>query len=200
MNQAELLITLVKVVVVFGGLLTTAALMSLAERKVSAWMQYRVGPNRVGPFGLLQPLADGVKFLFKEETIPDGANRMLFRLAPAIAALPAMLTIAVIPFAGEVVLFGKSFGRLSIADVDVGILYLLAIGSMGVYGVILGGLRASAQMISYELTLILSILSVIVLAGSLDLRAIADAQSTIGAWNVWRQPRHLDPDRVAKGP
>lgn len=196
----EILVALAKIVVVLGGLLSTAALMSLAERKVSAWMQYRVGPNRVGPFGLLQPLADGVKFLFKEETVPAGANRMLFRLAPAIAALPAMLTIAVIPFAGEVVLFGKSFGRLSIADVDVGILYLLAIGSMGVYGVILGGwasnskysllggLRASAQMISYELTLILTILSVIVLAGSLDLRAIADAQPTLGSWIVWKQP------------
>jgi NADH-quinone oxidoreductase subunit H len=196
----EILVALAKIVVVLGGLLTTAALMSLAERKVSAWMQYRVGPNRVGPFGLLQPLADGVKFLFKEETVPAGANRVLFRLAPAIAALPAMLTIAVIPFAGDVVLFGRSFGRLSIADVDVGILYLLAIGSMGVYGVILGGwasnskysllggLRASAQMISYELTLILTILAVIVLAGSLDLRAIADAQPTLGSWIVWKQP------------
>jgi len=196
----DLLVELAKIVVILGGLLGTAALMSLAERKVSAWMQYRHGPNRVGPFGILQPLADGLKFLFKEETVPDGANRMLFRLAPAIAAMPAMLTIAVIPFAGEVTLFGKSYGRLSIADVDVGILYLLAIGSMGVYGVILGGwasnskysllggLRASAQMISYELTLILSILAVIALAGSLDLRVIADSQATIGAWNVWRQP------------
>lgn len=196
----DFLVELAKIVVILGGLLGTAALMSLAERKVSAWMQYRHGPNRVGPFGILQPLADGLKFLFKEETVPDGANRMLFRLAPAIAAMPAMLTIAVIPFAGEVVIFGKSFGRLSIADVDVGILYLLAIGSMGVYGVILGGwasnskysllggLRASAQMISYELTLILSILAVIALAGSLDLRAIANAQPTIGTWNLWRQP------------
>ena len=196
----EILVQLAKIVVILGGLLTTAALMSLAERKVSAWMQYRIGPNRVGPFGLLQPLADGVKFIFKEEVVPAGANPVLFRLAPAIAALPAMLTVAVIPFAGDVVLFGKSFGRLSIADVDVGILYLLAIGSMGVYGVILGGwasnskysllggLRASAQMISYELTLILTILAVIVLAGSLDLRAIADAQPTIGSWIVWKQP------------
>ena len=198
--MSDLLVELAKIVVILGGLLGTAALMSLAERKVSAWMQYRHGPNRVGPFGILQPLADGLKFLFKEETVPAGANRMLFRLAPAIAAMPAMLTIAVIPFAGEITLFGKSYGRLSIADVDVGILYLLAIGSMGVYGVILGGwasnskysllggLRASAQMISYELTLILSILAVIALAGSLDLRAIADAQPTIGAWNLWRQP------------
>jgi NADH-quinone oxidoreductase subunit H len=196
----DLLVTLIKAAVILGGLLGTAALMSLAERKVSAWMQYRVGPNRVGPFGLLQPLADGVKFLFKEEVVPAGANPVLFRLAPIAAALPAMLTIAVIPFAGEVVILGKDYGRLSIADLDVGILYLLAIGSMSVYGVILGGwasnskysllggLRASAQMISYELTLILTILAVIVLAGSLDLRRIAEAQATVGAWNVWRQP------------
>jgi NADH-quinone oxidoreductase subunit H len=196
----EALIALAKTVLILGGLLSTAGLMSLAERRVSAWMQYRIGPNRVGPFGLLQPLADGVKFLFKEEVLPTGANRLIFRCAPAIAALPAMLTVAVIPFAGEVVLFGKSYGRLSIADVDIGILYLLAIGSMGVYGVILGGwasnsqysllggLRASAQMISYELTLILAILPVIVLSGSLDLRKIAEAQATVGAWHVWRQP------------
>jgi NADH-quinone oxidoreductase subunit H len=195
-----LLVSLVKAVVILGGLLTTAGLMSLAERKVSAWMQYRIGPNRVGPFGLLQPLADGIKFIFKEEVVPNGANRLLFRFAPAMAALPAMLTIAVIPFAGEIVLFGKSYGKLSIADIDVGILYLLAIGSMGIYGIILGGwasnskysllggLRASAQMISYELTLILSILAVIVLAGSLDLRRIVEVQANVTQWHVWRQP------------
>jgi len=197
---SDLLVVALKTVIVFGGLVSTAAVMSLAERKVSAWMQYRIGPNRVGPFGLLQPLADGVKFIFKEEVVPAGANKILFRLAPALAALPAMMTIAVIPFAGEVVLFGKSYGRLSVADLDIGILYLLSIGSLGVYGVILGGwasnskysllgaLRASAQMISYELTLILSILAVIVLAGSLDLRAISESQATIGQWHVWRQP------------
>jgi NADH-quinone oxidoreductase subunit H len=195
-----LLVSLVKAVVILGGLISTAGLMSLAERKVSAWMQYRIGPNRVGPFGLLQPLADGIKFIFKEEVVPNGANRLLFRFAPAMAALPAMLTIAVIPFAGEIVLFGKSYGKLSIADIDVGILYLLAIGSMGIYGIILGGwasnskysllggLRASAQMISYELTLILSILAVIVLAGSLDLRRIVEVQANVTQWHIWRQP------------
>lgn len=203
--MSDLLVTVLKAVVIFGGLLSTAALMSLAERKVSAWMQYRIGPNRVGPFGLLQPLADGVKFIFKEEVVPAGANPILFRLAPAIAALPAMMTIAVIPFAGDVVLGGKSYGPLSVADLDIGILYLLSIGSLGVYGVILGGwssnskysllgaLRASAQMISYELTLILTILAVIVLAGSLDLRAIAAAQEGtmlgfLPNWNAFKQP------------
>jgi NADH-quinone oxidoreductase subunit H len=132
--------------------------------------------------------------------VPAGANPILFRLAPAIAALPAMLTVAVIPFAGEVVLFGNNYGPLSVTDLDIGIVYLLAIGSLAVYGVILGGwasnskysllgaLRASAQMISYEITLILAVLSVIVLAGSLDLRRISEVQATVGEWHIWRQP------------
>src|SRR6185295_11363395 len=94
-------------VLIYGGVITLAAGMTLAERKVSAWIQWRIGPNRVGPFGTLQPLADGIKFIFKEELIPDGANKLLFRLAPALAAMPAMMAIAVIPFAGELTLFGQ---------------------------------------------------------------------------------------------
>jgi NADH-quinone oxidoreductase subunit H len=190
----------IKAAVIYGALLGVAALMSLAERKVSAWIQYRVGPNRVGPFGLLQPLADGVKFIFKEELIPAGANPFLFRIAPALAALPAMLAIAVIPFAGEVELFGQRT-NLSVTDLSISSLYVLAVGGLGIYGIILGGwssnskysllggLRASAQMVSYELSLILSILAVVALSGSLDLRVIADAQQAQGAlWNVARQP------------
>ncbi len=162
------LVALAKVVVLYHLVIVMAALMTLAERKVSAWMQYRIGPNRVGPFGILQPLADGVKFIFKEEVLPAGAMPLLFRLAPAIAALPAMLTLAVIPFGGEIKEL-KSFlgGRstyLSITDLDIGLLYMLSIGGLGVYGIILGGwvsnskfslmggLRASAQMISYDAT------------------------------------------------
>ena len=195
--MSELVIVLVKVVVVFGGLLTTAALMSLAERKVSAWMQYRIGPNRVGPFGLLQPLADGLKFIFKEELVPAGANRLMFRLAPAMAAIPSMLTIAVIPFGTHFTLDGRRVD-LSLADIDIGVLFLLAVGGLSVYGVILGGwssnskysllggLRASAQMISYELSLILAILAVVTLSGSLNLREIVAGQTE--AWNVFRQP------------
>ena len=194
--MSELLAWIVKCSLIYGGLLGTAALMTLAERKVSAWMQYRVGPNRVGPGGLLQPLADGIKFIFKEEVIPDGANKTLFRLAPVLAALPAMMTVAVIPFGGEVELFGVRT-NLSIADLDIGVLYLLAVSGLGVYGVILGGwvsnskysllggLRASAQMISYELTLILSVLSVIVLSGSLDLRVVVEEQALVEHWNLW---------------
>ena len=201
----DLLVLLIKASVIYGGLLGTAALMTLAERKFSAWMQYRVGPNRVGPFGLLQPLADGVKFIFKEEMIPDGANPWIFRLAPMMAAVPAMMTVAVVPFAGgDITLFGQNFGQLSITDLDIGILFVLAIGGLGVYGVILGGwasnskysllggLRASAQMISYELSLILVVLSIVAMSGTLDLRGIVAEQTgswlIFPAWNVFQQP------------
>ncbi len=197
--QQELLVWFVKCSVIYGGLLGTAAIMTLAERKVSAWMQYRIGPNRVGPGGLLQPLADGVKFIFKESVMPDGANPTLFRFAPIMAALPAMMTIAVIPFGNTVEMFGVST-PFSITDLDIGVMYVLAIGSMGVYGIILGGwasnskysllggLRASAQMISYELSMILSILAVVAMCGSLDLRQIVAAQNDLGHWNLWSQP------------
>lgn len=200
MTWESFLIALVKTVVIFGGVVQVAALATLAERKFSAWMQYRIGPNRVGPFGLLQPLADGVKFIFKEELTPDGANKLMFRAAPILAALPSMMTIAVIPFAPDVVIAGKNFGTLAVAELDVGILYILALGGLAIYGVILGGwasnskyslmgsLRASAQMISYELTLILTILAVVLMAGSLNLREIVEAQPTIGEWHVWSQP------------
>lgn len=194
------LIALVKTVIIFGTVVQVAALMTLAERRFSAWMQYRIGPNRVGPFGLLQPLADGVKFIFKEELTPDGANKWMFRAAPVLAALPAMMTIAVIPFASHVTIGGRDFGTLSVTDLDVGILYILALGGLSIYGVILGGwasnskyslmgaLRASAQMISYELTLILTILAIVVMAGSLNLREIVEAQHKLGDWHVWSQP------------
>ena len=190
-----------KAALIYGGLLGTAAGLTLAERKVSAWIQYRIGPNRVGPFGVLQPIADGIKFIFKEELIPDGANKALFRAAPAMAAVPAMLAIGVIPFAGDLELFGHAT-TLSITDTDISALFALALGGLSIYGIILGGwssnskysllggLRASAQMVSYELSLILSVLAVAAVAGSLDLRAIAASQTDVADWNVWpwRQP------------
>ena len=198
--MTSVLVMVLKVLLIYGGVITLAAGMTLAERKVSAWIQWRIGPNRVGPFGTLQPLADGVKFIFKEELVPAGANKLLFRLAPVLAAGPAMMAIAVIPFAGEITLLGVRT-TLSIADFSISALYVPAVAGLGIYGVIqgrwssnskyslLGGLRASAQMVSYELALILSILSVVVLAGSLDLRAIvADQSGSILQWNVWRQP------------
>jgi len=200
-----LLVVVLKTVLIFGGLLTAAAGMTLAERKVSARIQYRIGPNRVGPFGLLQPLADGLKFIFKEELVPDGANAWFFRMAPLLAAVPAMLTIAVVPFAGEVTIAGQDFGTLSIADLDIGVLFVLAIGGLSIYGIILGGwasnskysllggLRASAQMISYELSLILAVLAVVAVTGELSMRAIVAEQDKWGAanlfsWNVFCQP------------
>ena len=198
--MSPILVMILKTLLIYGGVITLAAGMTLAERKVSAWIQWRIGPNRVGPWGTLQPLADGVKFLFKEELIPDGANPLLFRLAPMMAAAPAMMAIAVIPFAGEITLFGVRT-TLSVADIPISALYVVAVSGLGIYGVILGGwssnskysllggLRASAQMVSYELALILAILAVVVLAGSLDLRAIVAAQAGgIQEWNLWRQP------------
>jgi NADH-quinone oxidoreductase subunit H len=173
--------------------------MSLAERKVSAWLQFRYGPNRVGPWGLLQPIADGIKFVFKEELVPEGANKVMFRLAPMLAAMPAMITIAVIPFGGEIHVAGITT-TLSVTDLDIGVLFVLAIGGLGIYGIILGGwssnskysllggLRASAQMISYELSLILTILAIVVLTGSLDLQQIVAQQATLLEWNVFAQP------------
>ncbi len=196
----DFLVALVKTLLIFGTVVQVAALMTLAERRFSAWMQYRIGPNRVGPFGLLQPLADGVKFIFKEELVPDGANRWLFRAAPVIAALPAMMTIAVIPFAPDVIIGNRNYGTFAVAELDVGILYILALGGISIYGVILGGwasnskysllgaLRASAQMISYELTLILTILAVVVLSGSLNLRTIVESQPNLLDWHIFSQP------------
>ncbi len=198
----NLLTWFIKCNVIYGGLLGTAAGMTLAERKVSAWMQYRHGPNRVGPWGILQPIADGVKFFFKESLTPDGANKWLFRFAPAVAAIPAMLTIAVIPFGPAIPLpFGPfEHTNFSVTDLDIGLMYLLSIGGLAIYGVILGGwasnskfsllggLRASAQMISYELTLILSILAVVAISGSLSLRAVVEAQPDFLEWNIFHQP------------
>lgn len=203
--QAEslptILVWLIKAGLIYGGLLGTAALMTLAERKVSAWIQYRIGPNRVGPWGLLQPLADGVKFIFKEELVPDGANRLMFRLSPMLSAIPAMMAVAVIPFAGRVEIAGYDLGQLSIAKLEISVLYVLALTGLGIYGVILGGwssnskysllggLRASAQMVSYELTLLLTVLAAVLLSGSLDLEVIGLSQGTnpLG-WNFVRQP------------
>jgi NADH-quinone oxidoreductase subunit H len=199
MNE-QLLVWVIKCAVIFGGMIGVAAAYTLAERKLAAWMQYRIGPNRVGPWGLLQPLADGVKFIFKESLVPHGANKLMFRLAPALSAIPAMLGIAVIPLAGEVTMFDVTT-NFSITDLDISALYVIAVGGLGVYGVILGGwssnskyslmggLRASAQMISYELSMLLAILSIVVVSGSLDLREIVAAQA--GGpwnWNAFQQP------------
>lgn len=196
-------ISFVKIVFVLFVVLTLVAYLTLAERKFSAFIQDRVGPNRVGPFGLLQPVADGLKFIFKEDIIPDRAYRPLYIVAPAISFIMAVIALAVIPI-------GKGFNtslsgllnepvyvNFQIADVNIGILYILAAGSLSVYGLVLGGwasnskysllggLRSAAQMISYELPLGISIIGVIVMAGSLRLNDIVEAQNKI--WYIFPQ-------------
>jgi NADH-quinone oxidoreductase subunit H len=180
---------------VFVGVMAVAGGLTLAERKVSAWMQYRVGPNRVGPWGLLQPLADVLKFFFKESTVPEGAHPAFFRLAPALAALPALLAFAAVPVSTPLAPGGRPLGA---ADLDIGALYVLAVGSLGVYGIliggwasnnkysILGGLRAAAQLVSYELALVLTLIAVLASAGTLRLYGVVLAQDAV--WNVFTQP------------
>jgi NADH-quinone oxidoreductase subunit H len=188
-----LVIDTVKILVFFGVILTVFAMTTWAERRLLAFMQFRLGPNRVGPFGLLQPAADGIKLFFKEEHMPEGANAWMFFLAPAVSVITAFLAIAVIPYGATVRVWGHDI-PLQIADLDVGILYIFAITSLGVYGVVmagwasnnkytlLGALRASAQMFSYELSLGLSWVGVIMLAGSFRLTDIVDAQAG-GFWH-----------------
>jgi len=184
----------VKIAVVFAVVLTAVAYLTYAERRISAFIQDRYGPNRVGPFGLLQPLADGIKFVFKEDLTPRTASGGMYLLAPAFALVTALAALAVIPVGRGVStdLFGllpePAFVSFQIADLNVGLLYVLAISSLSVYGVVLGGwssnskysliggLRGAAQMISYEIALGLSILGVIAMAGSLRLGDIIEAQ------------------------
>ncbi len=191
------LISLVKVLIVFGAMLLVVAYMTLMERKVLGHMQVRFGPNRVGPFGLLQPVADGIKLFFKEDIIVPFANRIIYMLAPAVIVITALVSFAVIPFGDSVKILGQSID-LVVADVNVGILYLFAVSSLGVYGVVMGGwasnnkysllgsIRSSAQMISYELSLGLSIVGVLMIVGSLSLTQIVEAQARV--WFVLYQP------------
>jgi len=200
MDLLSFTIILVKVLVVFGATMFAVLVMIYAERRVSAFMQGRIGPNRVGPQGLLQPIADGIKFLMKEDIIPSGVDKPIFILAPAVLLIPALMTFAVIPFGSDITLFGRQI-PLQVADVNVGILYVLALTSIGVYGIVLagwssnskysllGGLRSSAQLISYELAMGLAVVSIILLSGSLRLNdIIADQQGYYFSWNVFKQP------------
>ena len=188
-----LVATVVKMLIVFTVYMVGVAMLTLAERKISAWIQDRHGPNRVG-YGWLQPAADGVKNIMKEETYPGAANLPLFILAPAISFIPAMITWAVIPFASPL---PTPWGRIDmvVADLPVGFLFCLAISSLGVYGIVLagwssnnkyallGGLRSSAQMISYEIAMGMSTVCVLLLSGNVSLNAIVQQQATTG-WNA----------------
>ena len=195
--MAFVLIALVKVLVVFTAILLSVAYMTLMERKVLGHMQVRYGPNRVGPLGLFQPIADGIKLFFKEDIVVPFANRLIYILAPSVIVITALMSYAVIPFGDHVTIMGQKVD-LVVADVNVGVLYLFAISSLGVYGIVMGGwasnnkysllgsIRSSAQMISYELSLGLSVIGVLMITGSLSTVKIVEAQAPV--WFVIYQP------------
>ena len=208
MDSSTLLYTVITIAVIIGFLQGMAALQIWLERKVSAWLQDRHGPNRVGPFGIIQSVADGLKFIFKEETLPAYADRFLFLLAPAIAMTTATLAFAVVPFGdtnmpsvGHV----NAYQFVIAPNVDIGILFVFAVGSITVYAIILsgwssnnkysliGGLRSSAQLVSYEIPMGLAILGVVVMSGSLNLERIIERQlypahGDWWCWNIVQQP------------
>ncbi|HUP12268.1 MAG TPA: complex I subunit 1 family protein, partial [Niastella sp.] len=189
---------LVLIVAIVSISLVIAMYETYAERKVAAFIQDRRGPNRAGPFGLLQPLADGLKLFMKEEIIPNTSNRFLFILGPCLAMLAAMMTSAVIPWGGKIDFFGREV-NLQIADINIGILYVFGVVSMGVYGIMIGGwasnnkfslmaaLRGASQVISYELPMGLSLIALLMLTGSLKMSEIV-GQQIDGWYNVFYQP------------
>src|SRR5438034_3287122 len=189
----QFVIPLVKIVIVLNATLVGVTYMVLLERKVIAWAQSRLGPMRVGPYGVLQPVADAVKLMIKEDITPVRADRWVFTAAPIISMVPALIVYAVIPFGPEVSLFGRRV-TLFITDVNVGLLYIVSVASVGVYGIILAGyasnskypllasLRASAQLISYEVAVTLTLVSVIMMAGTLSMGGIVQKQLASGVW------------------
>ena len=189
---------LVLIIVVVMGSLVIAMYATYAERKVAAVLQDRRGPNRAGPFGLLQPLADGLKLFFKEEIIPDFSSKFLFILGPSMAMLTAIMTSAVVPWGDKIHFFDRDI-PLQIANVDVGMLYIFGVLSMGVYGImigswasnnkfsLMGGLRAASQIISYELAMGISLIALLLVTGSLNLKEMV-LQQQAGNWNIIYQP------------
>lgn len=205
MPEFDLLITLITIAGVMAVILTTDAYLIYVERKVCALMQDRVGPNRVGPMGLLQPLADGLKFLLKEEIIPSHVDRLLYLVAPAVAVITALLAFVVVPFGATHIQGEKdpqSYQFVIAPNVDIGIVFIFAITSLTVYSIVLGGwasnskysflggMRSSAQLISYEIPLGTSIIGIVLLTGSLNLEKIIAHQVEGGllGWNIWYQP------------
>ena len=189
---------LVLITVVVMSSLVVAMYATFAERKVAAVMQDRIGPNRAGPGGIFQPLADGLKLFFKEEIIPNFSSKFLFILGPSLAMLTAMMTSAVIPWGDTITLFGREI-HLQIADINIGILYVFGVVSMGVYGImigswasnnkfsLMGGLRAASQIISYELAMGIALIALLMVTGTLSLRTMVIGQ-TDGMWNFFKQP------------
>ena len=204
MTVAVLIEYIIKSGLILIGMTVGFAYVTYYERKALARIQSRIGPNRAGPWGILQPVADGVKLIFKEEFVPAKSDKLLFLLAPIITVIPALIITAVVPWGRDVALFGRQI-HLYLADVNVGILYLGAVASISVYGIVLagwssnnkyammGGLRSTAQMISYELALGLSFVSVTLLAGSMSLVDIVEAQGAHGflGWLVWNLSQPL---------
>ena len=192
-------IPLLKIVIVLIGLLTAVAYAVLLERKIQAWVQSRLGPMRVGPHGVLQPVADVIKLLLKEDITPARADKWVYTLAPIVSVVPALIVFAVIPFGGSTEMFGRP-ATLVIADVNVGLLYIVSVASVGVYGIILAGyasnskypllagLRASAQLISYEVAVTMILVSMILMAGTLSMVGIVQAQLNAGFWYAFVQP------------
>src|SRR6187399_670322 len=193
-----LLYKFILVVIVFTITLVVAMYATYGERKVASFLQDRVGPNRAGPFGILQPLADGVKFFMKEEIIPNVSNKFLFIVGPCIAMITALMAGVVIPWGGAIEIGGSTYD-LQIADLNIGILYIFGVVSIGVYGIMIGGwasnnkfsllgaIRASAQMISYEIAMGLAIIALIIMTGTLSLGEITAQQAggVGGDWNFW---------------
>jgi NADH-quinone oxidoreductase subunit H len=192
-------IPLLKIVIVLLSMIASVAYMVLLERKVIAWIQVRLGPMRVGPYGILQPIADVIKLLLKEDITPARADRWVFAAAPIIVLVPALIVFAVIPFGSTVRLFGRDI-PLYVADINVGLLYIVSVASIGIYGIILGGwasnskysllgsLRSSAQLISYEVAVTLTLVSVVMMAGTLSMVRIVEAQRDAGVWYMFVQP------------
>jgi len=198
MSETFILDRTIVILSVFAITMLIAMYATLAERKIAAWIQDRIGPNRAGKGGILQPLADGLKLFSKEEFIPNTPNKFLFILGPAISMTIALSTSAVVPWGDKLIIGGREV-LLQAADIDVALLFVFAILSIGVYGIIIGGwasnnkyslmgaMRAGSQMISYELAMGLSIISIIMMSGSLSLKEIAVQQSEMG-WNIFYQP------------
>ncbi len=198
MELNDLIFKIIFVIAVFAVSLLVAMYSTYAERKVAAFFQDRLGPNRAGPFGMLQPLADGIKMFMKEEIIPTNADKVLFVLGPSLAMMTACMTGVVIPWGSSLIIDGKEY-VMQITDVNIGILYVFGVVSVGVYGIMIGGwasnnkfsllgaLRASSQMISYELAMGMSIVALVMMTGTLSVREIVESQPG-GHWNVFVQP------------